>query len=203
MQDKIIVCGSSNSELGKLISRNFSIPLAVVEKTKFASSETRVRILSDLKSKEVYLLQSLSKPTNDHLVELLLLADAANRMNPKTITAVVPWFGYAPQDKIFRTGEALSSEVVTSLLECANFSEIVFFDVHSQTVLQKFSKKVTELSMITEFARIMKDVIGTKKSDWCVAILDKGSNQRASEFAKLLNVELVRFEKSRDLHTGR
>lgn len=201
-KNSIIVAGSSNKPLASHIAKRLGIPLAAIELSRFACSETRVRVTSDLKNKTVLLVQSTSAPANEHLVECLLIADAVKRCGPKKIIGVMPWFGYAPQDKVFRPGEPLSSEMVIRLFETAGIDEFVVCDIHSALVLEKFSKKVTHVSAQKLFQAYWKKK-KIPKSKTVVATLDKGNTARSREFAKALGVPLVQFEKTRDRATGK
>lgn len=198
----IILSGKSNTPLAKNLASRMGISIAEVAISKFANSETRIRILSDLKDKNVYLLQSFSDPANEHIIETVLLVDAASRMEPKKIVAVIPWFGYAPQDRVFRTGEPLSSEVVIKLLENTAITEFITIDIHSKLVTDKFTKPISHLESRSVFKGLLSKVI-KDRSKWVVAILDKGSLERAKLFAKDLHLDTIELEKSRDRHSGK
>jgi len=202
LNDCIIVSGSSNITLASNVAKRLDIPLASIELSRFACSETRVHIISDLKNKIVFLIQSTSAPANDHLIECLLIADAVKRCQPKKIIGIMPWFGYAPQDKVFRSGEPLSSEIVIKILETVGIDEFIVCDIHSTIVLDKFSKKVTHITA----SKLFQDYLSKRKfalNQTVVATLDKGNTVRSQQFAKALGVPLVAFEKSRDRNTGK
>lgn len=202
LKDCIIVSGSSNILLAIRIAKRLHIHLAQIELSRFPCSETRVRILTDLKDKTVFLVQSTAAPANDHLVESVLITDAVKRMGAKKIVGVIPWFGYAPQDKVFRPGEPLSSEVVVKMLETAGINEFVVCDIHSTLVLDMFSVPVTHVSALNLFTRYVKNKI-YKRGRTVIATLDKGNTVRSQAFAKALGVPMVVFDKSRDRHTGK
>jgi ribose-phosphate pyrophosphokinase len=202
LTDCIVVSGSSNIPLATNIASRLHVPLAEIELSRFACSETRVRVTSDLKDKTVLLIQSTSAPANDHLVESILITDAVRRYSPKKIIGIIPWFGYAPQDKVFRTGEPLSSEVVIKMLEVAGIDSFVILDIHSSLVLDKFTKDVTHLSAMSLFEKHWKDQ-KIHHSKAVVATLDKGNTVRSRTFAQSLGVPLVEFEKTRDRNTGK
>lgn len=202
LTDCIVVSGSSNIPLATNIARRLHVPLAQIELSRFACSETRVRITSDLKNKTVLLIQSTSVPANDHLVESILIADAVRRYKPKRIVGIMPWFGYAPQDKVFRIGEPLSSEVVVKILEAAGIDEFIILDIHSALVLEMFSQNVAHLSAMNLFENHWKKQ-KLLPSKTVVATLDKGNTLRSRTFAQALGVPLVKFEKTRDRDTGK
>ncbi len=198
----IVVPGSSNIPLAQNIAKALQIPIAEIEISKFACSETRVRVLSEISGKTVLLVQSLSSPANDHLVELMLIADAVKRMSPRLIYGIIPWLGYAPQDKVFRVGEPLSSEVVVRMLENVGIHRFIICDIHSNLVIDKFKNDITHIRAQPVFVNLLLDVI-EDKNQWVVAILDKGNAERSMSFASDLGIELVRFEKERDRNTGK
>jgi ribose-phosphate pyrophosphokinase len=202
MKDTVIFCGSSNFPLGKSVVKNLGTRFGSLDIEFFPNGESRIRVLESVKDKEVIILQSTNDPTNKYIIELCLVTDAAKRMGAKKVTAIIPWFGYSPQDKVFREGEPLSSEVVVRILESSGIDEFVLMDVHSPLVLEFFSKKVTNLTVIDLFADYMKDTFSVNPKHWCVASLDKGGYERAVEFSTKLGIGLVQFHKTRDRSTG-
>ncbi|MEI7578904.1 MAG: ribose-phosphate diphosphokinase [bacterium] len=198
---KIILSGSSNYPLAKSIAKRNKLQLAEVEISHFANQEKRIHILTDLKDQDVMIVQSTCGKPDEFLIETLLLKDAATRMQPRSISLVIPWLAYSPQDKVFRTGEALSSEVVVKMLELIGFDKIYVFDLHSEHVLKKFTQAIDNLTTMPLYIQYFKKHIKDKES-WVAVAVDKGSKPRASAFAKALGLELVEFDKIRDLNTG-
>ncbi len=136
-------------------------------------------------------------------METFLIVDAVRRMQPKKITMILPWFAYAPQDKIFREGEPLSSEVIIRVFENLGVDRFVTVDIHSKLVLDMFKKKVTHLSARSLFVKYLSD-LGIKNSpDWVVATLDKGNVVNSQKIADDLGFRMVKFEKQRDFATGK
>ncbi|MBD3362577.1 ribose-phosphate diphosphokinase [Candidatus Dojkabacteria bacterium] len=201
--NQIILTGNSNISLAKKISKSSGVKLADITISKFPCSETRIHIREDLHKNDVYILQSISDPTNDHLMELALIADAAKRMRPHRITAVVPWFAYSPQDKIFRKGEPLSSQVAVEFLENCGIDRFIVVDIHSKLVLEKFTKNVVNLSAMEVFVDYIKEQVYDDDENWIVASLDKGGTSAAIKFAQALKLNLVGFDKSRNKETGK
>jgi ribose-phosphate pyrophosphokinase len=200
MSKYVLLSGSSNRPLALKVAKELDTKLGRIELEEFACGEIRIRVLGDVKGEIVYIVQSTSSPAEIYLIELALIADAVKRKGAKKIVAIMPWFGYAPQDKVFREGEPLSSQVVIRMLETLPTSEFVVVDIHSTEVLKMFKKKVTHLSAMDTFIEYFKGKL--KNDSWVSVALDNGAVERAGKFAKALKLPLVRFDKSRDRKTG-
>jgi ribose-phosphate pyrophosphokinase len=201
--DFVLLGGKASWEIAQKISKELRKPLGKVEYTVFPNQETRVRVLEKVEQKTVFIIQSLSSPSETSLMELFLLANAAKYGGAKKIIAVTPWLAYSPQDKIFRAGEALSSALIASLIRAAGIKEIILLDVHSSKNIDHLlenSIKVHHLSALPIFAEKLKKIKGS--ADWIVLRVDKGADERSINLAKLLNLPVVNFEKKRDRKTG-
>lgn len=200
MSDKIIISGSSNKALAKKIAKEGNIKLAETELTFFPSGDSRIHIKDDLKDKVVFILQSTNGEIDHYIVQTALIADAARRLGAKRIVAMMPWFGYSPQDKVFREGESLSSDVVIKMLESSPIDEFLIMDIHSTLVLDMFTKPVKHMSAMDVFIDYFKERLD---EDWVAAALDKGATDRAKKFSDALGLELVQFDKTRDKESGK
>jgi len=194
-----LISGTSNKPLAQKVAKLLKLKLIKTEIQRFPNNELRIRVLEKLKNKNVFILKTLNGNVDDYIIELGLLADASHRLGAKKITAIIPFLGYSPQDKIFREGESLSSQVVIKMLEASDIDEFVVFDIHSELVLKMFTKKVHHLSAMPVFIDYFKNKI---KNNSCSVALDKGALDRATEFSKKLNLPLVKFDKFRDRKTG-
>lgn len=199
MTKDVLISGSSNKLLAQAISKKADIHLCEVELEEFANREIRLRVIGNVKGKCVYILQSTNYPAERNIIELCLIADAAKRSGAEKIIAIIPWLGYSPQDKVFREGEALSSEVIVRILESAPIDEFVTVDVHSQLVLGMFKKPIKHLSAMDVFIKHFKSKLD---DSWCSVALDNGALDRADLFAKALNLKISKFDKTRDRKTG-
>jgi len=199
MKSFVLLAGSAHRPLANKIARILKTKLGLVEIESFPNREIRIRVLADVKGKVVFIIQPTNHKVNDSIVELALLADAIKRKGAKRIVAITPWFGYSPQDKVFREGEPLSSHVVIRMLESAPIDEFVVVDIHAERVLEMFTKKVTHLSAMSVFVDYFK---GKLKGNWSSVALDSGAVERAKLFAQELSLPLVKFEKTRDRKTG-
>jgi len=199
MTNDVLISGSSNKLLAQAVSNKADINLSEVELEEFANREIRLRVLGDVKGKCVYILQSTNYPAERNIIELCLLADAVKRAGALKIITFIPWLGYSPQDKVFRDGEPLSSEVIIKVLESAPIDQFVTLDVHSKLVLKMFKKSVKHLSAMDVFIEHFKEKLD---DSWCSVSLDNGALDRANLFAKVLNLEISKFDKTRDRKTG-
>lgn len=201
--DLILLSGSSNLPLAEKIAKALEMELGTIELSLFPNGERRVHIATNTKNRTVYLIQSISTPPDQMLVELLLMADAAKRMGAGKVVGIIPWLGYSAQDKVFREGEPLSSELIAHLIKTAGISEVITLDLHSPNNIDHLKKAgltVTHLSALEIFIQAFKGIL--REKEWTVLSLDKGALERSRLFAKNLQLPLVSLKKSRDLSTG-
>lgn len=203
MKDTLLVAGTSNPDLSKKIADLCGFVLAEAEITVFPNKETRARIVDDISGKTVYIIQSFSDPPDRMLMEFLQFADAAQRSNAKKIIGVVPWLGYSAQDKVFRPGEPLSSDLISRLIRAAGCEEIITLDLHSPLNIEHLENagiRVTHLSALEIFVEVFQNM--EAKNDWMVLCIDKGAAERSEKFSELLALPSVTLKKSRDLSDG-
>jgi ribose-phosphate pyrophosphokinase len=183
-----VVAGSASQKLGKGIAYALKCELAQVESKRFPDSEFYARILSDVKGEDVVVVQNTYPDHN--LVELVILQDAVRRAGAKRIVTVVPYFGYARQDKLFQPGEAISASALAKLIE-AHSDATITVDLHNLGTLSSFSKPVANASVMRAIGEFLKG-----KAD---AILspDKGSVERAREAAQAAGAQFDHLEKKR------
>lgn len=188
--------GTSNPLLAKEVADVLGVSLGTVEVTRFIDNECRVRILEEVKGEDVYVLQSLSTIADQHLVELCLFAMALKSMGAKKVTAVIPWMGYSKQDKSFRDGEAISSQLVAKFIEAAGFDSVITIELHSEKVVPYFSIPVVELST----SKLLGEAMVHREA--IVISPDKGGVSRSEKFAQELNLPILYLEKKRNTDTG-
>jgi ribose-phosphate pyrophosphokinase len=194
-----LFAGSSNQPLAQAVAEKLGIPLGKLTLSRFANSEARVLIEEKKVDKEVVILQSLSAPTDEHLVELVLIADALKRSGAKSITTVIPYLGYSKQDKVFLPGEPLSVKAVAQMLQVVPLERVITFDLHNQAILGFFDVPVTHLSANQLFLNHFRSKMGDKV---VVVAPDAGAVKAGTEFAKQLNLPVAYIDKSRNLITG-
>lgn len=192
--------GSSNKKLAESVAKTGDFELGEVKVSKFANGESRVYV-EDGDTTRAAILQSLSTPVDEHIVEFALISDAITRMGVTSVTGVIPWLGYSKQDKVFRRGEPLSVKVVAQLLSVAKLKRIITFDLHNKAIVGFFDAPVIELSaksLFLDYFREKRDL-----SDTVVVAPDAGSMKSSTEFAMELSVPTVYVDKKRDLETGK
>lgn len=187
--------GSANPKLSHDISRLLNKNLGKIEIVTFADSEKRVRIEEEVSDKTCFVIASLSNPVDDHLVELCLIADALKSNDAGKLIAVIPYYGYARQDKAHRSGEGVSARVMARLIEAVEFDKIITVDLHSEIVAGFFDIPIIHLSAESVFA----DVLTKNSDDYVVVSPDAGAAKRAQHFAEKLNAPLSMMEKKRNL----
>lgn len=201
-----IFSGSSNRGLAEKIAKLMGVGLGEMEISQFANGETRVWVKEKKIEKSIVVVQSLSSPTNEHLMEFCLICDALHRGGATEIVAVIPWMGYSKQDKVFRVGEPLSAKVVAQIIQVARPSRIITVDLHNKATLGFFDTPIVELSAKSLLLEYFKKVIGHASSvttQWHVVAPDSGAVKASSAFAMELGVPVVYIDKKRDLTTGK
>lgn len=195
-----LLSGSSNLSLATSLADKLSLDVVETEISRFANGERRVWIKESLAGEDVVVVQSLSSPTDEHIVELLLLVDAVERLGAREVHIVVPWLGYSLQDKVFRPGEPIAVKVVANLISNSYVKRVYLMDLHNSSTPGFFSVPTTHTSAIQLFVQYSKRVFDLKKT--IVASPDFGGLKRARQFASLLELELANIDKKRDIHTG-
>jgi ribose-phosphate pyrophosphokinase len=195
----MVFSGSSNQLLAAKIAKAMNVPLGEVELSRFANDEARVIVKEEVVDREVVVVQSLSQPTDHHLIEFTLICDALKRMGAREITGVIPWLGYSKQDKVFRRGEPLSVKVIAHILESVHLDKIITFDLHNLAILGFFEVPVINLSARKTFLDYFKPRL---TENTIVVAPDAGSVKNSTAFAYDLNIEVAYIDKKRDLTTG-
>lgn len=196
--NSVIFSGNSNPALAEEISLKLGIPLGKAEIIRFADSECRVRVEEEVEGKDVFIIQSLSNPVDEYLMEFLLLGDAVKRGEAAKIIAVLPYHGYARQDRVHRAGECLSAHVVAKLIESIGFDKLITVELHNETILGFFEMPVVHVSGLD----IFKDEIARMGKNVVVITPDAGALKRSQRFSEGLDVPLALIEKKRDLNTA-
>ncbi|MCF8075548.1 MAG: ribose-phosphate pyrophosphokinase [Desulfotignum sp.] len=189
-----IFAGNSNPLLSDRISEYLAKPLGKLKVNRFSDGEIQVEILENVRKQEIYVLQSTCYPVNDHLVELLLLIDAFKRSSASRITAVIPYFGYARQDKKVSPRVPISAKMVADLLENTGVDRVITMDLHAGQIQGFFSVPVDNLYA----APIIIDDIKTRYPENLVVVSpDAGGVERARAYAKRLHCSLAIVDKRR------
>ena len=190
-----LLTGNSNKVLSKNIAKYLKTKLVNSSIRKFADGEIYIEINENIRGNSIFIIQSISSPANDNLMELLLCIDALKRSSAKNITAVIPYFGYARQDRKVIPRTSISAKLVSNLITKAGADRVVTVDLHAGQIQGFFDIPVDNLFSTPIFARHAKKRIKSKKVI-CVAP-DVGGTERARALGKLLNVGLAIVDKRR------
>ena len=190
-----ILSGTSNLSLSRNIARQLKLKLVNTNIKKFADGEAYVEINENIRGNSVFVIQSTSTPANDNLMELLLCVDALRRSSAKNITAVIPYFGYARQDRKVVPRTSISAKLVSNLITNAGASRIVTVDLHSGQIQGFFDIPVDNLFTTPLFTRYIKKNLKNKNLI-CVSP-DVGGVQRTRGLATKINVDLAIIDKRR------
>jgi len=194
--DKLkIFSGNANPELAKNICKYLKLDLADALVAKFSEGEIRVQINENVRGKDVFIVQPTCPPSNDNLMELLIMIDALRRASAQRITAVIPFFAYARQDRKDQPRVPITAKLVANLLTTAGANRILTMDLHAGQIQGFFDIPVDHLFAVGVFI----DYISTLKiKDMVVVSPDVGSIKMARSYAKRLEVPLAIIDKRRD-----
>ena len=190
-----ILTGNSNKQLSTKISKNLKNKLVNTSIRKFADGEIYIEINENIRGNSIFIIQSVSSPAIDNLMELLLCIDALKRSSAKNITAVIPYFGYARQDRKVVPRTSISAKLVSNLITNAGANRVVTVDLHAGQIQGFFDIPVDNLFATPIFAKHIKRKI-KNKNIICVAP-DVGGVERARALGKKLDVGLAIVDKRR------
>ena len=190
-----LLAGNSNKNLSKNISKYLKSKIINTNIRKFADGEIYIEINENIRGNSIFVIQSISSPANDNLMELLLCIDALKRSSAKNITTVIPYFGYARQDRKVVPRTSISAKLVSNLITKAGADRVVTVDLHAGQIQGFFDIPVDNLFCTPIFARHIKKNIKSKNII-CVAP-DVGGTERARALGKSLDVGLAIVDKRR------
>ena len=193
---KIISC-NSNQELAKSIATYIGVNLADASMRKFADDEIFVEINENIRGEDVFIIQSTSHPANDHLMELLISIDAAKRGSAKRITAVIPYYGYARQDRKTGPRTPITAKLVANLITSAGADRVLTMDLHAGQIQGFFDIPLDNIFSAPPIIKDMKEKFAGK-NDLVISSPDVGGVVRARAFAKRLNAGLAIADKRRE-----
>ncbi|MBN1870172.1 MAG: ribose-phosphate pyrophosphokinase [Candidatus Omnitrophica bacterium] len=190
-----IFTGNSNPELAKGICDKLNVSLTDVLVSRFSEGETRVEIKQNIRGKDVFIIQSTCPPTNDNLMELLILTDAARRASADRITAVLPYYGYARQDRKDRPRVPITAKLVANLIVAAGATRVLTMDLHASQIQGFFDIPVDHLYGINTLCEYFDD---KKLKNLVVVSPDVGGIKMARAYAKRLDAGLAIVDKRRN-----
>jgi len=190
-----IFAGSSSVEFAKEISKSLDVPLSKAEIKRFSDGEISVQISESVRGRDVFIVQSTGAPSNDNLMELLIMTDALRRSSASSITAVVPYFGYARQDRKAAPRVPITARLVADMYEKAGIDRVITIDLHAGQIQGFFDIPVDNLYG----SIIFQEYVESKNlKNPIIASPDIGGVARARYFAEKLGLEMVIVDKRRE-----
>ncbi|AAP05311.1 ribose-phosphate diphosphokinase [Chlamydia caviae] len=190
----ILLSGSSNLILAQNVCAELKIKLGRMELNQFPDGETHVKVLEDVRGRDVFIMQSIVGQPNHYLFELLIIADALKRSSAKSITAIIPYLGYCRQDRRNKTGEPITAKLVADVLTTAGITNLITCDLHADQIEGFYKTHVDHLHCQQLFVDTIKSCI----SQDCIAIApDIGSIKIAERIARMLDTGLAVIKKER------
>ncbi len=195
----MLFSGRSNPELASRIAEELGIDLGPVELKTFANGETYCRYHESIRGADVFIVQSGQHPVNDHLMELLIMIDAAKLASAHRITAVLPWYPYSRQDKKSAPREPITAKLVAELLQAAGVDRVLTMDLHAGQIQGFFTIPVDHMTALKLFAQHFRD-----QGLWGEGVVsvspDPGRAKMARKFGEMLEGELAILNKTRPTH---
>lgn len=196
-KDIKIFAGSSNLTVAKGIADGLGLPLGKSDCCTFSDGEIAISLNESVRGSECFIVQSTCDPVNDNLMELLIMIDAMKRASAARITAVMPYFGYARQDRKAKPRDPISAKLVADLITTAGADRLLTMDLHANQIQGFFNIPVDHLLGAPLLAKYMKEMVGTDKDDYIVVSPDLGSVTRARNFANKIGCGLAIVDKRR------
>lgn len=195
LSDTMLFTGNANPALAAEIAANLKLPLGKATVGRFSDGEVTVEIQQNVRAREVFVIQSTCAPTNENLMELFILVDALKRASARRVTAVIPYFGYARQDRRPRsTRVPISAKVVANMLEAVGVARVLTMDLHADQIQGFFNIPVDN---IYASPVLLADVRNHHAEDLIVVSPDVGGVVRARALAKQLDTDLAIIDKRR------
>ena len=191
-----ILTGNSNKPLAEAISAKLALPLVKANIRRFSDNEIFVEILENVRGEDVFVIQSTSFPANDHLMELLITIDALRRSSARRITAVIPYFGYARQDRRTGSRTPISAKLVANLITHAGAHRVLTLDLHAGQIQGFFDIPIDNLYAGPVFSKDIKETFSNRSLT--VVSPDTGGVVRARAIAKRIDADLAIIDKRRE-----
>ena len=195
-----VFSGRSNRPLAEGIAKVLGVPLGRITLDDFPDGESKVSIDEDVRGRDVFIVQSTCTPVNQHLMELLIMVDAFKRASPSRITAVLPYYGYARQDRKDKSRVPISAKLVANLITRAGADRVLALDLHAAQIQGFFDIPVDHLYAVKELARHIRG-LGIPPDELVVLSPDEGSIKKALDFQKNVGGKLAIADKRRSSST--
>ena len=191
----MVFSGNANDQLAKQVAKHLNIKLGKATVGSFSDGETMVELLENVRGKDVFILQSISRPTNDNLMEIMVMVDALRRSSAARITAAIPYLGYSRQDRRPRSARvAITAKVVATMLTSVGVNRLLTMDLHSDQIQGFFEIPVDN---IYSTPVLLEDLVKQKYKDAVIVSPDVGGVVRARACAKILGSDLAIIDKRR------
>ena len=194
-----VIAGSASKDLGKRIARRLKAPYVEAKTRVFPDGESKITFGRIPKNSVILVVQSTYPPVDTNLLQALSIISQARKVSSK-IYAIIPYMGYARQDRQFLSGEVVTMSIVARMLKSAGAKKIIVVDIHSKIALNHFKIPKENVSAIPELAKYFKKM---KLKDALVVSPDMGGALRAKKFAGLLQTNFIALKKSRNRNTGK
>jgi len=194
-----VIAGSASKDLGKRIARRLKAPYVEAKTRVFPDGESKITFGRIPKNSIVLVVQSTYPPVDTNLLQALSIISQVRKVSSK-IYAVIPYMGYARQDRQFLSGEVVTMSIIARMIQAAGAKKVVAVDIHSKTALNHFKIPKENVSAIPELAKYFKKM---KLKNALVVSPDMGGSLRAKKFAALLNTDFIALKKSRNRKTGK
>jgi len=189
-----VIAGNAHPGLAKAIVEGLGTTLCGADVGRFPDGETKVRIIEDVRGTDVFVIQPTSPPQNEHLMELLIVLDAARRASAEEITAVIPYYGYGRQDRKHESRVPITAKLVANLIATAGATRVLTMDLHASQIQGFFDIAVDHLYAAPVFVKYLRENFGDNLT---VLSPDPGAIKMANGYAKYLGAELALVEKVR------
>ncbi len=189
-----VFSGNANKELAEKITKELKIPFGICDVSQFSDGEISVNFAETVRGVDVFVVQPTCSPVNDNLMEILILIDALKRASVGRVNAVIPYYGYARQDRKAKAREPITAKLVANLLTTAGADRVISMDLHAAQIQGYFDIPVDHLSGVPILADYFKDILG---EETVVVSPDLGGVTRARNFANILDLPLAIIEKRR------
>lgn len=196
-KDIKIFAGNASKDVAQAIAGCLNIPLGKSETTTFSDGEISVSLHESVRGSDCFIVQSTCAPVNDNLMEILIMIDAMKRASAASITVVMPYFGYARQDRKAKARDPISAKLCADLLTCAGADRVLTMDLHANQIQGFFNIPVDHLYGAGLLADYMKAKIGGNSEDFIVVSPDLGSVTRSRNFASKIGTGLAIIDKRR------
>lgn len=193
---KIFSC-NGNKELAQQVANEIGLSLGDCDVTKFSDGEINVKVNETVRGEDIYILQPTSSPVNDNLMELLIIIDAIKRASAGRINAVIPYYGYARQDRKARARDPISAKLVADLITSAGADRVISMDLHCAQIQGFFNIPVDHLYGMPLLTKYYCDKFGENATDVVAVSPDLGSVTRTRSFAEKLGIPLAIVDKRR------